>query len=71
MFEIEKNIPLPKNKQNYKYPLRELEVGESFTIPLIQKAIVAAHMSHIKHQSGKVFTLRTIDKETVRVWRTK
>lgn len=37
MYEIEKSVPLPKRKpteaQNRVYPIREMEVGDSFFVP--------------------------------------
>jgi hypothetical protein len=52
------------------YPLRTLEVGESFTVPANWNhthARLAA--SQYAHASGKVFTCRKQDDGTMRVWR--
>lgn len=79
MIKIEKNIPIPdvlrKSPHAYsvKYPLRDLEVGDSI--------FVEGKMSYemgatVKYHSinGKKFTARTINDEKegvgTRIWRT-
>ena len=72
MLTIEKNVPLPANPINpgseKKYPLRELEVGDSFTAPFAQRAALASAM----HKAGKRYGRRFISRregDAVRVWR--
>ena len=73
MFEIEKNIPIPKKGADKKGELRltleKMEVGDSFVIPNYLRNVMwqAAKASGIKTQS------KTINPETreMRVWRIK
>jgi hypothetical protein len=31
---IERDVPLPESKKQYKYPFAEMQIGDSFAIPL-------------------------------------
>lgn len=69
-FTIEKNVPLPRKCQRaIKYPLADMEVGDSFVVPLSERQRVTntAHM-FAKRNGGK-FASRKIDAETARIWR--
>lgn len=75
-YVIDKNIPIPLARRNSKYPFKDMEINDSFAIPVVNKKdtrkiqtrIVAAFYK-IK---GKKFTTRIIpDKKEVRVWRIK
>ena len=69
MFEIEKNVPLPKNHSS-KGLLREvleiLQVGESCVIPLSQRANVHYHARLLE---GRTFVARKCGDDVARVWR--
>jgi hypothetical protein len=73
MFEIEKNIPIPKKGADKKGELRltleKMEVGDSIIVPnkYRQHTYAAARAANIK------ISIRTINSETreMRVWRTK
>jgi len=76
MFEIEKGIPIPRRK----YPLDELEIGDSFFIPFNEekpinvRARLSPTMARIKNATGKVFVSKKATKdgkEGLRVWRSK
>ena len=74
MLPIESAIPIPpKRRGNYKYPIRELEVGQSFFVEgtdvkkrqeLMRSVLNAARRYEIK------ITCRIIEGG-VRVWRTE
>lgn len=74
MIRVERHIPLPTGPgRRLSYPFAEMQVGNSFAIPLTgtkftQPVLIAA--SRYARKTGKKFTSHT-DKEsgTVRVWR--
>ena len=78
-FEIESGIPIPDLEQrSYKYPLGELEVGESFFVPLGNRTMIHLRNSvaaNIRYHARKLnwkYTLRTRDEDGVtgiRIWR--
>ena len=68
-YKIEKDITAPEPHK--RFPLSELEVGESFTIALKDRNSVQSHASKVKSLTGKVFMVRKVDEQTCRVWRTK
>ncbi len=76
MFKIDKNIPLPTKK----YPLEELEVGDSFFIPLTKGELqdirnkINPAIARVKHATEKKFLTRKAIKNKIpgiRVWRIK
>lgn len=82
-FKIEKNIPVP-SKAADEYPFAEMEVGDSFFVPIEVKSTksvrnaTAAYQQRVRNKNGTTtlrFTtvIENIDgKETgVRVWRTQ
>lgn len=82
--EIEKGIPLPEPYKGrpVKYPFRDMEVGDSFSIPLTgtmtgtgvdiaTKRLRQAAANHARRVGGK-FHVRTVREEGVaRCWRTE
>ncbi len=74
MFEIEKGIPLPKQKHigpKPKYPLKEMGVGDSFFVPGDNSRYnlsnnVSAAARH--NAPDKKFKTRTVEGG-IRVWR--
>jgi hypothetical protein len=82
-FKIEQNVPLPAIPRGappspIKYPWSELNVGDSFFVPLVDKNIMAIRTAIIldlkkfSTQTGQKIkiTTRAIDNG-VRVWRIK
>lgn len=73
--KIEKNVPLPDNDRRPGpetiYPLREMEINDSFVLPIHLRDSVSSIATRLKSKSGLAFTIRKIDADTVRVWRTK
>lgn len=77
-FVIEKNVEIPSaGVTQKKYPLRELEVGDSFFVPG-ENAKAIGRVRNAAFQAGKVhglaFTCRVVTESGVRgirVWRTE
>lgn len=71
MYAIDNNIPPPANKMGRPavYPLRNLEVGQSFFVPLGDRKTISVCASRYAKASGKTFTVRQV-QGGVRCWRT-
>ena len=65
--KIEKNIPLPLRPRSDKYPLAQLEVGDSFFAP-IGAAALAAHARRFGKANQRKFIVRP-EGDGSRVWR--
>ena len=76
---IEKNIPMPKRapfvrRRVEKYPeLRQLEVGDSFMVPITDTAL-RTHTRRVTKEIGSKFVVRSVvndvgDTIGSRVWR--
>ena len=79
-FVIEKGIPIPKQIYSRimprKYPFDEMEIGDSFLIPLDPmkrkggRAGMTPNISAAAKRTGFKFTIRTTpDRNSVRIWR--
>lgn len=73
MYKIQKNIPIPtKDARGRKklYPFDDMEVGDSFAVPLIKKRSISCAVSqeHKKHQGERRFSVRVLKNE-IRIWR--
>ncbi len=68
--KIERGIPVPLNsvKRSSKYPLREMEVGDSFSIPKDQRLQLSSYMTSAGRDMNAKFISRQ-DGNIVRVWR--
>ena len=64
MYEIEKSIPF---EHDYKFPFRQMDVGDSFVAPLTDKASAysCAKLAGVKIKA------KTITDTEMRVWRIK
>lgn len=67
MTEIDKDIPIPKNK----YPFREIEVGESFSVDNAIEPTLRSLASYYKKRYGFNYTVKRVSETQMRVWRTK
>lgn len=76
---IEKNIPLPKRapfarRRVEKYPeLRQLEVGDSFMVPIADTTL-RMHTRRVTKETGSKFVVRSVVNDAgdvigSRVWR--
>jgi hypothetical protein len=70
--EIEKGIPIPPKKGGkIFFPFDEMEVGDSFFVPVKEKnmrRLVNNKASKYAGKSGKKFTTRTVEGG-IRCWR--
>ena len=72
---IEKNIPIWRH--GLKYPLGEMEIGDSFfveaendeTIRTVQRRIVPTLLKHARRLKVTITTRTMRDQNGVRVWR--
>lgn len=64
--KIDKNIPIPPIMA--KYPIRQLQPGESMAVALEDKAHVQTQASRYKKKYGEVYVVRK-QRDGVRVWR--
>ncbi len=76
--KIDKNVPLPVRRTNHKmlYPFAEMEIGDSFLVPLPPGKLIEDHRSNIsacaagfrKRYPSYAFTTR-VEGDGVRCWR--
>jgi hypothetical protein len=66
---IEVGVPAPKMRVVYAYPYEDMDVGDSFAVPLEARAKVLNANYRAGKRLSRVFTAKT-DGEQVRVWRT-
>ena len=81
---IEKGVPIPKLEEKIRreYPLREMEIGDSFKVEYTTKieeeklyhSLQTTTSRHTRlHETDKRFLVKKYDKEfpkCIRVWRT-
>lgn len=66
---IDTGVPTPEPR--LKYPLAQLEVGQSFVIPLEKRVSISSSISMVKKKyPDRKFTVRKESDTTARVWRT-
>lgn len=69
MIQIDKHVPLPPSNgigRPVKWPLADMEVGDSFIFPLRSRGNIAAKGLRFK---PKRFTIRKISETEARIWR--
>ncbi len=68
--KIEKGIPIPQKqtRNGTLEALQSMEVGDSF---LYKRSAATGLYPLFKRAPGRKFVVRTIDKASVRVWRTE
>ena len=74
-YKIEKNVPLyptrPTRGINYKYPLGDMEIGDSFFVPGSKHSTVNGPIQGFRLRNpGTKFSCRMTD-DGIRVWRIK
>jgi excisionase family DNA binding protein len=78
--EVEQDVSIPKDRYFRKYPLPEMEVGDSFFVPFmghdalrIQSRVKSCAQQFAKlHDNKKHFTIRILrHQHGVRCWRTR
>lgn len=77
IFKIDDNIPVhkPRQKRQAKYPIPDLEVGQSFFLPGENASqLLSSTAGHYTADGQKKFTIRQAKENGVfgaRLWRTK
>jgi hypothetical protein len=66
---MESGVQMPKPRVVYAYPYEEMDVGDSFCVPLDARAKVLNANYRAGKRLGRVFTAKT-EGDQVRVWRT-
>ena len=77
MFAVERGIPMPTKGNRTKYPFSELEVGDSFAVPIpmgtdpgAQAAAIRSSAYSWSKKNSSRFAVRLVDnKAAARVWR--
>ena len=71
MLEIkrESGYAIPAARVVYAYPYEEMDVGDSFVVPVASRARVLNANYRAGKRLGKAFIART-EGENIRVWRT-
>lgn len=68
MLEIEKNLPLPKERLRNSYPFNQMDIGDSFLVPEGKMQVVLNANYRASKQLGMKFIARK-DTGGIRVWR--
>lgn len=66
MYQVEKGVPLPSAS---KYPLREMEVGDSFSAPWQERHRIAVTGNKLKPKRFATRVLVENGERVCRVWR--
>ncbi len=69
-FRIDTDVPIPDPISTPNVPIEELQVGESILFDIELRAKVQIAATRLKHSTGMEFTVRKIDENNARVWRT-
>lgn len=64
---IEKNVPLP-NCKTIKYPFDKMEINDSFIVPIEEKSTLHSAIVTAR-KTGRTFTVKKVDSNTLRCWR--
>ena len=67
--EVESGIGMPVPRVVYSYPYEEMDVGDSFTVPVSARQKVLNANYRASKRLGLKFMAKT-EGEVVRVWRT-
>jgi len=68
--ELERGIEMPTVRVVYSYPYEEMDVGDSFTVPVSARQKVLNANYRAAKRLGCGFTAKT-EGEFIRVWRTR
>ena len=71
---IDVHIPLPPARSNVQWPIKQLEVTESFPIPPEKRKMVSSIVARVQNETGRKFTIRKLrnpitGKMEIRCWR--
>ena len=68
--ELERGIEMPKAREVYAYPYEEMDVGDSFTVPVSARQKVLNANYRASRRLGCGYTAKT-EGDVIRVWRTR
>ena len=68
--ELERGIGMPTPRVVYAYPYEEMDVGDSFTVPVAARQKVLNANYRASKRLGCGYTAKT-EGEVIRVWRTR
>ncbi len=67
---LEKSVPMPELRRVYNYPYETMEIGDSFSIPVVDRARVLNANYRASRMLGIKLQAKT-QGEIVRTWRTE
>jgi len=67
---IDKGLDMPKKRVVYSYPYEQMDIGDSFSVPLSARQKVLNANFRAARRLGIELTAKT-DGEVVRIWRTR
>lgn len=70
MYQIEKDVPMPQDKREVKYPFAEMEVGDSFLADCKQASVQNNARVFAKANPPMKFKVRP-EGDGARCWRVK
>lgn len=71
---IEKSVPLPHLGRKHLYPFGDMEVGDSFLVPVAKHSAVYGSASYYGKRNKQKFAVRKLvekGKPVARCWRVK
>lgn len=69
-FEIEKDVEIPETREKGRFPLQDMQVGDSFFLAADEKDINSLRMAvqYYQRKTSSRFTIRTVEGGS-RCWR--
>ena len=68
VIEVERGIDMPMPRVVYSYPYEDMDVGDSFTVPVSARQKVLNANYRASRRLGCRYTAKT-EGEVIRVWR--
>ena len=69
VIEVERGLEMPTTRVVYSYPYEEMDVGDSFTVPVAARQKVLNANYRASKRLGLKFMAKT-EGDIVRIWRT-
>lgn len=69
VIEVERGLEMPTPRVVYSYPYQEMDVGDSFTVPVAARQKVLNANYRASKRLGLKFMAKT-EGDIVRIWRT-
>ena len=69
VIEVERGLEMPTPRVVYSYPYEEMDVGDSFTVPVAARQKVLNANYRASKRLGLKFMAKT-EGDIVRIWRT-